>query len=229
MPTHHSRNRKPRPDRDPLGLIDMVLGNLAAGGATPDGVTSPRAPTQPVALESRDRVLIRPIREEDKQSLVEGFQRLSAESRYRRFFSPVHELSAHQLRYLTEVDHHAHEALLATDPSTGEGLGVARFIRSTTDPRVAEVAVAVGDSWQGRGLGTALLEALAARAREEGVDRFTGSVLAGNSPMLRLLRRLGPSAALDRAGGVVEFEIDLGDVGFSLGSRTRRLKAQRRC
>jgi protein lysine acetyltransferase len=55
-------------------------------------------------------------------------------------------------------------------------------VRSSTDPRVAEVAVAVVDSWQGRGLGTALLDAIAARAREEGVERFTASVLANNSP-----------------------------------------------
>ena len=178
--------------------------------AAPDGVSSPPTPTRSVTLRSGDRVVLRAMRDVDKQALAEGFQRLSAESRYRRFFSPVHELSARQLRYLTEVDHHAHEALLAMDPSTREALGVARFIRTPTDPRVAEVAIAVVDSWHGRGLGTALLEALAARAREEGVERFTGSVLAGNSPMLRLLRKLGPLAAIDRAGGVVEVEIELG-------------------
>jgi RimJ/RimL family protein N-acetyltransferase len=189
----------------------MVIGNSAAGAAdaAPEGVSSPPAPTQSVTLRSGDRVLIRAIREADKQALVEAFQRLSAESRYRRFFCPMHELSTRQLRYLTEVDHHAHEALLATDPRTGEGLGVTRFIRTATDPRVAEVAVAVVDSWHGRGLGTALLEALAARAREEGVERFIGSVLAGNPQMLRLLRGFG-ALATDRAAGLVEFEIELG-------------------
>jgi RimJ/RimL family protein N-acetyltransferase len=134
---------------------------------------------------------------------------LGPESRYRRFFSPVHELGAGQVRYLTEVDHRTHEALIAIDPSSAQGLGVARFVRSGTDPRAAEVAVAVVDSWQGRGLGTALLEALAARAHEEGVERFTASVLADNPAMLGLLRNLGDTEVVDRAAGVVELEIEL--------------------
>ena len=107
------------------------------------------APTS-VMLRSGSRVLIRPIRPEDKKALIDGLHRLTPESRYRRFFSLMPELSARQLRYLTEVDHRTHEALVATDPSTGDGIGVARFIRSTTDSRVAEVAVAVVDDWQGR-------------------------------------------------------------------------------
>jgi len=141
--------------------------------------------------------------------LLDGLHRLTPESRYRRFFSPMPELSARQLRYLTEVDHRIHEALVAIDPSTGEGIGVARFIRSPTDPRIAEVAVAVVDNWQGRGVGTALLEALAVRGREEGVERFTASVLARNSTMLELLRQLGDTTVLDRAGAVVDLQIEL--------------------
>jgi RimJ/RimL family protein N-acetyltransferase len=162
-----------------------------------------------VPLRSGDQVLIRPIRREDKDDLVDAFHRMTPESRYRRFFSPINELGERQLRYLTEVDHRTHEALIATDPSGVEGLGVARFVRSSTDPRAAEVAVAVVDSWQGRGLGTALLEALAARAHEEGVERFTASVLANNSPMLELFRKLGDTAIVDRAAGVVELQIEL--------------------
>ena len=64
-------------------------------------------------LRRGERVLIRPIRPSDKPPLLEGFRRLSQESRHRRFFSPVPELGAGQLRYLTEVDHDAHEALVA--------------------------------------------------------------------------------------------------------------------
>ena len=164
-----------------------------------------------------ERVLIRPIRREDKQTLLDGLHRLTPESRYRRFFSPMPDLSARQLRYLTEVDHHAHEALIASDPSTGEGIGVARFIRSATDPAVAEVAIAVLDDRQGHGLGTALLEALAARAREEGVEYFTASVLTQNSAMLDLLRRLGDTTVVDRAAGVVELQTALRNAGVPTG------------
>ena len=86
---------------------------------------------------------------------------------------------------------------------------MARFIRSTTDRTAAEAAVAVVDDWQGRGLGTALLKALAARAREEGVERFTASVLAGNSPMLELVRRLSDTAVIDGTGTVAEVQVRL--------------------
>jgi GNAT superfamily N-acetyltransferase len=184
-------------------------------------------PPAAVTLRSGDRVLIRPIRREDKDVLLDGFGRLSPESRYRRFFSPMSELGHREVRYLTEVDHRTHEALVATDPSTGEGYGVARFVRSSTDPRTAEVAVAVVDNWQGRGLGTALLDALAARAREEGVERFTASVLANNPSMLELLRGLGDTEVLDRADGVVELQIELRGRGVPVGlSQTVRAAAR---
>ena len=160
-------------------------------------------------LRSGDRVLIRPIRPGDKSGLQEGLHQLTPQSRYRRFFSPMPELSARQLRYLTEVDHHTHEALVAIDRNSGEGIGVARFIRSTTDPTAAEAAVAVVDSWQGRGIGTALLHALAARAREEGVERFTASVLVRNSPMLDLVRRLSDTAVIDHTGTEAEVQVSL--------------------
>ena len=160
---------------------------------------------------SGDEVLIRPIRPDDKARLLDAFERLSPESRYRRFLFPIRRLPAAQLRYLTEVDHHAHEALQGVDPLTDEGVGVARFVRSPGDPTVAEVAVTVVDDWQGRGLGTALLHDLAARAREEGIERFSGSVLAENEPMIELLRGLGDVRTTGCDHGVVELLIDLPD------------------
>jgi len=165
-------------------------------------------------LPSGDEVLIRPIRPEDKRGLLEGVERLGPESRYRRFLSATPTLSKAALRYLTEVDHQAHEALLAVDPRTRDGLGVARFVRSTDDPTVAEVAVAVTDSWQRRGLGTALLVELAARAREEGVEHFSALVLAENDAIIELLRRLGDVQVTGRSSGVVELLMDLPDEGI---------------
>ena len=160
-------------------------------------------------LWSGDRVVIRPIRADDKQWLLDVFHRLSPESRYRRFFSPVKELGESQLHYLTEVDHHTHEALVASDPKTGEGLGVARFIRSAPDATVAEVAVTVVDDWQGRGLGTELLHELADRAREEGVERFNATVLDSNRAMLEVFRELADVRVTGRDAGVVELLMDL--------------------
>ncbi len=164
---------------------------------------------QEVTLRSGHRVLIRPIRPSDKKRLLEAFHRMSPESRYRRFFSSIAELGAGQLRYLTEVDHHTHEALAALDATDGEPLGVARFIRGRDDPRVAEVAVAVVDEWQGRGLGTELLRQLTARARAEGVAHFSAFVLEENRLMLELLDELGDARVVSRDGGVVEVLTDV--------------------
>ena len=74
-----------------------------------------------------------------------------------------------ELSYLTEVDHHDHEALVAVDPETNEGVGVARFVRSAEDPAVAELAVAVADDWQGQGVGS-LLAGRAGQASARGGD-----------------------------------------------------------
>jgi GNAT superfamily N-acetyltransferase len=191
--------------------------STAYGDGIGVNTTRPKVMSPLAILRSGERVLIRPIRKEDKDLLLDGLHRLSPESQYRRFFSPKPQLSGAQLRYLTEVDHRIHEALIAVDPNSGQGVGVARFIRSTEDPSDAEAAVAVIDPWQDRGVGTALLEALAARAREEGVKRFTASVLASNSPMLELLRQFGDTTVVDRAAGVVELQIELRDAGIPHG------------
>ena len=154
-------------------------------------------------------MVVRPIRPDDKRRLANAFERSSPESRYRRFLSPTNTLQSSQLRYLTEIDHHRHEAIQAVDPHTDEGVGVARFIRSPEDPSVAEVAVAVVDDWQGRGLGTVLLHDLAARARDAGIERFSASVLAENKPMIEAFRRLGDVRVTGRGNGVVELLIEL--------------------
>jgi len=154
-------------------------------------------------------VVVRPIGPDDKRRLSDAFERSSPESRYRRFLSPTNKLQSSQLRYLTEIDHHRHEGIQAVDPQTDDGVGVARFVRSPEDPSLAEVAVAVDDEWQGRGLGTVLLHDLAARAREEGIKRFSASVLAENKPMIAAFRKLGEVRVTGRDAGVVELLIEL--------------------
>jgi len=168
-----------------------------------------------VRVELRDgsAVNVRPIRATDKDALRSAFGRLSERSRYQRFMTPIDELSDSQLRYLTEVDHHDHEALVAFDAPTGDGVGVGRFVR-LADPSSAEAAVTVVDSWQGRGLGTALSRLLAARAREEGIARFTALLLASNHQMHDVLSSLGPSRVVSRSSGAVEVEVAIPEEGI---------------
>ena len=159
-----------------------------------------------VSLRDGREVVLRPIDAEDSAALLAAFDRLSAESRYRRFFTSISELGEGDVRYLTEVDHHDHEALVALDGQSGALIGVARFVR--TGPAEAEPAIVVDDDWQGRGLGTVLIDALADRAREEGIEVFRASVLAENPEAIRLLSRLG-EASRRADGREVELEIDL--------------------
>jgi RimJ/RimL family protein N-acetyltransferase len=160
-------------------------------------------------VTARAPLVIRPIEPDDKAGLIAAFERLSDESRYRRFLSPHDRLSAAELRYFTEVDHHDHEALVAIDPVAGEGVGVARYVRNGERLDSAEVAVAVADHWQGRGVGTELLHRLADRAREEGIARFTALVLADNEAMMHLLDDLGTARVVDQGQAAMELAVDL--------------------
>lgn len=169
----------------------------------------------PVALRDGSRVRIRQGHRSDRELLLRGFERLSPESRYRRFLAAMPELSEKTIRYLTEIDHHDHEAMIALDEQTGEGIGVARYVRDADRRDVAEVAVTVIDDWQGRGLGTLLLEVISARAREEGVATFTALMLATNQEMMDLLLQLDPARIVDRETGTVEIEVPIPPVGLA--------------
>jgi len=170
-------------------------------------------------LRDGAQIEIRPIGPGDREELAAGMRRLSPESRYRRFFTPASELSEAQLTYLTEVDHHDHEALVAVDPGTGHGIGVARFVRSPEDAGTAEVAVAVADSWQGRGVATALLDRLAERARAEDVRRFSADILAENRPMLELIGEIGEAHVIEREQGTVTVVVELPPEGIGAALR----------
>ncbi len=162
-----------------------------------------------VALSDGARIELRPIRASDHDLLVAGFERLSARSRYQRFLAPMDDLPDAMVHYLTEVDHHDHEAVVAIDPVSGRGVGVARFVRLEDRPYVAEAAVTVADDWQGRGVGTLLLAALAARAREEDVQTFTAVLLAANREMLEVLEHVARVRVVDRQTGTVQVEADV--------------------
>ncbi|MGZ4184396.1 MAG: N-acetyltransferase family protein [Solirubrobacteraceae bacterium] len=169
----------------------------------------------PCELRDGSHVRLRQGRSSDRALLLRGFERLSSESRYRRFLAPMTELSGEMVDYLTDIDHRDHEAIVALDEEIGEGLGVARYIRDKERPDRAEVAVCVIDDWQGRGLGTLLLEVLSARAREEGIRSFTALMLATNEEMMDLFRRLDQVRIVDRDLGTVEIEVPIPEIGLA--------------
>ena len=180
-------------------------------------------PSAEVTVKLRDgsRLAIRPIRPDDKGAIASGFQSLSAESRYRRFFAPVQRLTENDLKYLTEVDHHNHEALIGFDRANGRPVAAARFIRGA-DPTEAEVAVTVVDEWHGRGVATAMLERLVARAREEGIDHFVALVVSENKEALELFENLaaeGSPPPRRSKSGHLELVIELPEPAEIPGSR----------
>jgi GNAT superfamily N-acetyltransferase len=157
---------------------------------------------------------IRPLTAADKALLADGFERLSERSRYRRFFRPLDRLSARDLSYLTEIDHHNHEALAALDPETGRLIGVARYVR-TGEPEYAEVSVVVGDPWQRQGVATILLEQLTERARVAGITHFAALVMDDNVEALKLFERQAPNGATPRRSrsGHLELLLELPEPG----------------
>lgn len=163
-----------------------------------------------VLLRDESVVVIRQVQSGDAPLLADGFARLSAESRQRRFLTCKPNLTPAELRYFTEVDHHDHEALGALNPVGVRGLGIARYIRDTEDLEGAEVAVTVIDEWQRRGLATELLSRLADRGRQEGIHHFTALVAADNAAVVGLLQERRTSVRVThRESGTVEYEITL--------------------
>ncbi len=162
-----------------------------------------------VTLRDGSAVLIRPVEPEDKELFVAGWEQFGEESRYRRFMGAKGSLSAGDLAYFTEIDHVGHEAIGARDAETGEGVGVARYVRLPSQPEVAEAAVAVVDEWQRRGVGGELLRRLTERARENGVARFHASLFATNRAMITLFEDLGELEVSDAGDGRIEIDVEL--------------------
>ncbi len=154
---------------------------------------APREWSREAELRDGTPILLRQIRPEDRDRLVEGLRRLSPASRYLRFHADVDQLTESQIDYLSRVDHREHEAIVALDRTRPDvpGIGVARYIRDAFEREVAEAAVTVADEYQGQGAGTLLLGALSARARRQGIEVFRNFVLAGNEAMLEVFDDLG--------------------------------------
>ena len=164
-------------------------------------------------LRDGTRVRLRPIGPADRARLAAGFEKLSRESRYHRFFTAMPQLPDKILDRLVATDGWKHVAIGAEvasdDPALAEGLGVARFIRLDDAPDVAEVAVAVIDEKQGLGLGTLLLKALVQAARAQGIRRFRAITQSENAAARALVAELTDEVTVRHEDGGLVYEIDL--------------------
>jgi len=151
-------------------------------------------------------IFVRPIRPEDAPLLVALFESLSPRSVYLRFFTPMKRLPHSMLALFTQIDYDRHIALVALSESKSEEqmLGVARIIFAQ-NLKEAEFSVVVGDQWQGRGIGAVLLQRCLKIAEDRGLESVTGVVLAENTQMLALGKKLGFKAT--RVAGANEYEL----------------------
>jgi acetyl coenzyme A synthetase (ADP forming)-like protein len=152
-------------------------------------------------------VHIRPIEPGDAEALITFHAGLSPDTVYRRFFSAHPRLSDDEVRRFTSVDYEHRFALIATMADTI--VAVARFDR--VGEGLAEVAFVVADAHQGRGLGSLLLEHLAAAARERGIRRFEADTLVGNTAMLSVFRDAGFAVRSDYRDGVIHLEFPIAE------------------
>lgn len=147
-------------------------------------------------------ITIRAVRPDDKERIVRAFRALDRRSVYLRFFCHKKELSDEELRRVTECDGASDVALVATVGSGNREMivGMGNYARSGP---AADIAFAVEEDFQGRGIATRLLRQLADIARANGVSQFEADVLAENTPMLAVLRNSGLRMRTSREYGVV--------------------------
>ncbi len=136
------------------------------------------------------RFTLRPIRPEDADAHATMFSRLTPEDIRFRFFSAMRALSAEQISRMTDVDYGREMAMIAVDDA-GNTAGVARLVRNDTDGATAEFAVVVEPAVKGLGLASALMRAIIAWGKAQGVAEINGQILADNAPMLAFIKRLG--------------------------------------
>ena len=163
-----------------------------------------------LCLAGGERLTVRPMQTTDAAAVLAGFQALSPESFRRRFFSPVPRLLPGVARALTAVDD-GHLTLLALDGDE-RVVAMAEAIRDRRDPRSAELAVAVADAYQHRGIGPRLLRWLSRDAAGKGIVRLTGSTQTDNDPAVSMFTKAGARWWFEEPG-VYGFAIQLADPG----------------
>jgi acetyltransferase len=155
-----------------------------------------------VTLRDATRVKMRPIRPEDAALELAFFRSLSERSRYHRFMQHLPELPPKMLARFTQLDYDRELALVALHPRRDEFIAVGRYAPNA-DGRTAEFALTVADDWQGKGLGSALLERLCGAARAAGYEALYGHILPDNIDMLQVAQRMGFAEASRDGGEVV--------------------------
>jgi len=164
----------------------------------------------PWRLQDGSEIVVRPVRAEDESLIVQLFSTFSEHTIRMRFFSMIKRLTHESLIRLCHLDYEREMALVAVQHADGQPriLGVSRYY---LDPETgaAEFAIAVGDPWQGQGLGYHLMRRLIDVARQSGVRRLTGQVLHENAGMLRLVKGLGFTLRPSDDPAVADAELDL--------------------
>lgn len=155
-------------------------------------------------------VWIRPIKAEDGSRLVEFFNSLSERSIFFRFLDNLRALPEKWVDYFTRIDYDRDVAMVAVQEieSRERILGVCRIMRKPGSTR-GEMGVVVSDSWQGKGMGTILLERSLRVARDLGIKSIWGIVARENGKMLDLARKFGFSSELDHEANLYEIKLNL--------------------
>ena len=161
-----------------------------------------------IVLRDGHGVRVRPIRPDDGDHIKAFFEKLGPESRYNRFFRVKTTLEESEIEHFTHVDYDDRMALIALEDD--EMIAVGRYDRDPSAPEAAEVAFAVADSHQGRGLATRLLVLLTNYARAKGIERFRAYVLGENRQMMRVFRNSGYelSRTIDSGVFTVDFPVE---------------------
>lgn len=168
--------------------------------------TATIAETDELVLPDGTVLRVRALDAGDRAGLAALFASLSPESRRRRFLGPKPRLTARELTYLTEIDHLTHAALAAIDVRDGSIVAVSRYA-GWDGGDSAEIAVAVADHLQGRGIGGALTARIVHLARANGVARLTATTQWDNAAARALLRRL--AFRVRDTGQLLELDLDL--------------------
>jgi RimJ/RimL family protein N-acetyltransferase len=160
-------------------------------------------------LRDGRRVEIRALSPEDRSDFVAALDRVSAQSRYRRFFSARRGFTEQETDFFVNVDFVDHVALVAVVDEDGQAtiVGGGRYV--LVQPDKAEVAFAVIDKCQGQGVGAALMRHLVAISRDAGLKELVADVLPENTPMLKLFEKCGCPMSTRREAQVVHVTLGL--------------------
>jgi RimJ/RimL family protein N-acetyltransferase len=169
--------------------------------------------SQPAWLRNGTAVLIRAIRPDDRQRIIDAFHKLDQETIYTRFFSAKKELSEADLGRIDAADFEHAVVLVATrgsgDDETIIGGGAYTVLDRPGEPRTAEVSFTIEEDYQGQGLSGLFMRLLTQIGRERGIQRFEAEVLAGNAAMLKVFQRSGLPMTQQSEDGVVHMVMAL--------------------